>query len=518
MQQLLQTHTRRSLMRVLGATGAGTTAFLSGHLDVGSMHAHQATPAIPRELVIDVVGGPDHLDPALTRSSRDWTILHSIYDALVQIGPEGDLVPLAAERFEAVDDWTYEAALRPGLVFHDGSPVTADAIVRSITHVQQSEGPAARNFAVVTSVDLLDDLTARIVTAEPAPWLPSQLAVWAVLFPEGMTTEAFETAPVGSGPFRFESRAAGSEIVLVRNPAYTWASPKGSPLAERVRFRVVPDSATRVADLATGTANLIVSVPPEQREAVERSDATIQEVAILGTLFLRIATDAPPFDDPRVCQAANLAVDVAAIAESLVGPKARRLASLYPDPRSIGFDPELAPFTFDPEAARALLVEAGYANGFDVRLQFAGGERDDILQAMAAQLGDVGINVSIESVDLATFNGTWTEPDSAPLRLVSWRPVYDPHTLLSLMFASTGPLSRHNDARADQLISAAGREPNPSRRAELYRELGRHFHDVPPALFLWNLTSVYGVRNFGQGWSPRGDDYVIPTSTEEQQG
>ncbi len=514
----MPTLTRRSVMRAFGMTGAATALFVPGRFDSSPRLISQATADIPEELVIDVAGEPDHHDPALTRSARDWTILHSIYDALIQVGPEGDLVPLAAEKFEAIDDLTFEVTLRSGLLFHDGSPVTADAITRSITHVQQSEGPAARDFAVVTSVDVTGERTARIVTGEPAGWLPSQLAVWSVLFPEGMTPNAFERAPVGSGPFRFESREAGSEIVLVRNPDYDWGSSKGSPLAERVRFRVVPESATRVADLATGTANLIVSVPNDQREQVEQSGGTIEDTPILGTLFLRIATDAPPFDDPRVCRAINLVVDVSSIAGSLVGPESRRLASLYPDPRSIGFDPDLEPFTFDPDAARALLAEAGHAEGFDVRLQFAGGERDDILQVIAAQLADVGIDVFIESLDLATFNGTWTDTDSAPLRLVSWRPVYDPHTLLNLMFASTGPLSRHNDARADELIGAAGREPDPTRRAELYRELGHHFQEAPPAVFLWNLTSVYGTRNFGTGWSPRGDDYVIPTRTQEHSG
>lgn len=518
MQQRVPTHSRRSVMRMLGLTGAAGSAFLQGPFSARARHMDQEGSGIVDELVIDVTGGPDTIDPALARSSRDWTILHSIHDALIQIGPDGELEPLAAERFDAIDDLTYEVRLRPGLMFHDGSPVTAEAIARSIEHVQQSEGPAARDFSVVSSVELVDALTARIVTSDTAPWLPSQLAVWAVLFPEGMTTDTFQTAPVGSGPYQFESQEPGSEIVLLRNPAYTWGSPKGSALAERVRFRVVPDSATRVADLATGTANLIVSVPREQREAIEASGGTIEELAILGTLFLRIATDAPPFDDPSVCQAINHAVDVTTIAESLVGAESRRLASLYPDSGSIGYDPQLSPFTFDPEAARALLAQAGYADGFDVRLQFAAGERDDILQAIAANLTDVGINVSIEGVDLAIFNGTWTEPDSAPLRLVSWRPVHDPHTLLSLMFASTGPLSRHDDARTDELIGMAGSEADPSRRVELYRELGRHFQDAPPALFLWNLTSVYGLRDFGTGWSPRTDDYVIPTITEEQQG
>lgn len=514
--QRLSALSRRTLIQGLGLSGITGSGVLHPYLALAPIHATGAAAQLPGELVIDVTGGPDNLDPALTRSSRDWSILHSIYDALVQIGPDGELVPLAAERFDVVDDRTYEVALRPGLLFHDGTPVTSQAISRSIAHVQQSEGPAARNFAVVTNVELIDDLTARMVTGEPAPWLPSQLAVWGVLFAESMTPDGFQTAPVGSGPYQFESHEAGSEVVLVRNPAYTWGSPKGSALAERVRFRVVPDSATRVADLATGTANLIVNVPEEQRKEVEASGGTIEEVAILGSLFLRIATDVPPFDDPRITRAINHAVDVSTIAASLAGAESRRLASLYPDARSIGFDPDLAPFAFDPTSARALLAESGYPDGFDVRLEYVAGERADVLEAIGANLGDIGVNVAIESVDLATFNGTWTVPDSAPLRLVSWRPIHDPHTLLSLMFASTGPLSRHQDPRADQLIASGASESDPERRAELYRELGRRFQEVPPALFLWNLTSVYGERDFGAGWSPRGDDYVIPTSTEEK--
>jgi len=510
------TLTRRTVIQALGLTGLTGSAASGVDPSSDLIRADLATSQIPDEVVIDMTGGPDNLDPALTRSSRDWSILHSIYDALVQIGPEGDLIPLAAERFDVVDDRTYEVALRSALLFHDGTPVTSQAISRSIAHVQQSEGPAARNFAVVKSVEVIDDLTARIVTGEPAPWLPSQLAVWAVLFAEGMTPDTFETAPVGSGPFRFESHQAGSEVVLLRNPEYTWGSPKGSALAERARFRVVADSATRVADLATGTATLIVNVPEEQRSEVEASGGAIEEAAILGSLFVRIATDVPPFDDPRVGRAINHAVDVTAITTALVGGESRRLASLYPDKRSIGFDPELAPFAFDPDAARALLAEAGYPDGFDVRLEYVAGERSDVLQAIAANLSEIGINVAIESMDLATFNGTWTAPDSARLRLVSWRPIHDPHTLLSLMFASSGPLSRHRDPVADDLISSAGGEADPERRAELYRELGTHFQEAPPALFLWNLTSVYGVRDLAKGWSPRGDDYVIPTSTEEK--
>ncbi len=416
-----------------------------------------------------------------------------------------------------MDDRTFAVSLRAGLVFHDGSPVLSDAIARSIAYVQQSEGPAAANFLAIERVDIIDDRTARIVTSDPAPWLPSQLAVWMVLFPETATPESFETDPVGSGPYRFVSREAGDHILLARNPDYPESSPKGQALAETVRFRFVPESTTRVADLATGAANLIDSVPQDQAQAVLDGGGEIVEAPVLGTSFLRLVNDVAPFDNPLVRQALNHAIDVETIGQALVSTQVRRLASLYPDERAIGFDADLAPFAFDPDRARELLAEAGLADGFETRLQYTGGSVDDVMQAIAANLADVGISLSIETTELATFNGSWQDPESAPLRYVTWRPVYDPHTLLSLMFTSTGPLTRYADDRADELIGLAAVAVDPGERAATYQELGRHFQESPPAVFLWNLTATYGTKGFGEGWQPRGDEYVIPTGTENNQ-
>lgn len=481
-------------------------------LRVNNTHAQPATPQndMLSSLTIDVAGGPDNLDPALTRSVRDWSILHAMYDSILDLSESGELRPLAASSFETVDDRTYEVVLREGLVFHDGSPVTSEAIARSIEWVQQSEGPAAGNFGVIENVEIVDDLTTLIHTVEPAPWLPSQLAVWMVLFPEGMTTESFQTAPVGSGPYRFLSQEAGGQIVLERNPDYPADSPKGTPIAEQVTYRFVPEVTTRVADLVTGTAQIVDGLGPEHIAAVTDAGATTLESPVLGTSFLRMVNDIAPFDDDRVRRAINHAIDVEAIGQALVSEQVHRLASLYPDERSIGFDTSLAPFTFDPDLARQLLTEAGYPDGFSTTLQYTGGSRADVMEAIAANLADVGIELTIETVDLATFNGTWRAEDSGPLRFVSWRPVYDPHTLLSLMFISTGPLSRYADETADELIIAGSVEVDGATRQAIYEDLGQHFQDAPPAVFLWNLTSTYGVRDEGTGWSPRGDEYILP--------
>lgn len=473
-----------------------------------------ATPeTIADELVIDMAGGPDNLDPALTRSIRDWSVLHAIYDSILDLSNDGTLVPLAAESFEAVDEFTYKVVLRDGLVFHDGSSVTATDVQRSIEHVKASEGPAAANFGVVLEVEVADDRTAILHLKEAAPWLPSQLAVWMVLFPES-AVETFETEPVGSGPYRFVSRTAGSDIVLELNPDYPVDSPKGRALANTVRYRFVPEATTRIADLAADVAHIADSIGQDQIGAVEDADATAIEAAVLGTSFLRMVNDVAPFDDARVRQAINLAIDVQTIGTALVSEKARRLASLFPDERSIGFNPELQPFEYDPDQARALLAESGYEDGFETSIEYTGGN-EDVMQAIAANLEEVGIRATLKVTELATFNGTWTAEDSAPLRYVSWRPVYDPHTLLSLMFASTGPLSRYEDSEADALIRQASTQVDADERRVTYQNLGTYFQESPPAVFLWNLTSIYGVKGPGEAWTARGDEYVLPLARGE---
>lgn len=473
--------------------------------------ASSQTPTLLSELVIDLDGGPDNLDPALTYSPRDWSIAHSIYDALLHFDAEGKIVPLAAESFTTTDAKTFDVKLRSGLKFHDGSPVTTAAITRSVDHIKASESQIADLFRGISKVEEIDDLRARIVTETASAWLPSQIVVWLMLFPEGMNDKTWSTAPVGSGPYKFESYDSGDRIVLVRNKEYIWGSPKGVPIADRVTYRFVPEAATRVADLSTKAAQIIVSVPSDQRDAVTRAGAEPVVEPILGTGFLRIATDTKPFDDPRVRQALNLALDVETIGKQLVAPESRRLASLFPDPRGVGFDRKLPVFAYDPDKARSLLADAGVGSGFATTLQLVTTEQKAVAEAIAAQLGEVGINVTIEQTELAAFNQGWPDVKAAPLRYATWRPLYDPHSLLSLMFLSTGFLSRHKNPKADALILAAAAEADVAKRQAIYEDLGRLFQEEPAAVYLWNVTSTYGVAPEAIDWQPRGDDYVIAT-------
>jgi peptide/nickel transport system substrate-binding protein len=214
-----------------------------------------------------------------------------------------------------------------------------------------------------------------------------------------------------------------------------------------------------------------------------------------------------------VRQALNYAVDVQAIADALVGPNTRRLASVFPDPRGLGFDESLEPFPYDPEKAGQLLADADLADGFDSTIQLVAGSRTDIVEAAVAQLAEVGVRLTIETAELAAFNQAWPDNSAPPLRYATWRPMYDPHTFLSLVIDSDGFLSRHNNPNADELIRAGAVEPDQEARAGLYHKLGRLLHDEPAAIYLWNLTSSYGVSADLTAWHPRGDEYVVPVAT-----
>ncbi len=498
---------RRGLVR-----GSGALALSFSVLPGAAALASQAGAALLDSITIDLSGEPESFDPAIAYAPRDWSIVHSIYDSPVQFGPNGEIEPLAAESVRFIDPTTYEIKLRPGIFFHDGSPLTSAAITRSVKHLQSSGSKVVDLFSGITEVKEIDALTATIVTSAPSPSLPAQMVAWLVLLPEGATAASMATNPVGTGPYSFVESVSGSKVALARNERYTWGSPKGTPIAEKVVYRFVAESSTRVADLSTGAADIIIEIPADQKSAIEAAGATADEIALVGSIWIRLIGDEKPFDDPRVRQAMNYAVDVQSIACALVSPEAHRLASIFPDKRSMGFDASLAPYPFDPDKARALLAEAGVSDGIDVDFDITTAGRQDVAEAVAAQLADVGIRAKIRAMEYTKFNDTWKD-GSAPLRMSTWTPLYDPSTLLSLVFAKEGYLSRYTNLDADKLIQMASLETDAVKRAALYQKLGKIMFDDPAAIYLWNLTALYGVSKRAGAWQPRGDEYVLGVTT-----
>jgi peptide/nickel transport system substrate-binding protein len=518
---------RRGLLAVAGAA-AGSAFVLPGMAkgtpgrpegqrgDVG----RQAPAAQPAEdLTIDLAVEPATLDPALVYESDGWSVVHSIYDALVQLGPDGALEMVLAESMTQVDPLTWEIRLRPDITFHNGEPLDAAAVAYSLDHILDPEtgSQIAGNFQVIEDVEEVDSRTVRLHLSAPAPWLPSLMAPWLVLLPPayaGDPANDFANNPVGTGPYRFQRWQRGSRIVLERNADYFGETAKGEPVARRVTFRFVPDATTRVSDVVSGTSQLMRAVPFDELETVAATAAVVEQ-PIAGCALVRIPTDVAPFDNEKVRLALNHAVDVESIIASLLGGNGVRLPNPFV-PGGLGYDEDLAPYAYDPELARQLLADSGYSGGFSTRLAYTTGKRADLAAAIAGQLGAAGIDVELEPVETATFNATWQDPESAPLRLLTWRPLFDPYTLLSLVISNTGFLSRYDNPEAQTLIEAGAVESDFGERNRIYRELGAVLHDSPAGIYLWSLTSFYGLDRDAPPWTPRADDWILPLVVERQ--
>lgn len=497
---------------VLGAGAAALAMLAAARLPLGVREA-AAQESLAPSLAIDLTSEPATLDPALTYDIDGWSVVHSIYDAPVQLGPAGVLQMVAAESVEQVDPLTWDLKLKPGVTFHNGEPLDASSVTFSVEHIKNPDTASqiAGNFAVIESVEEVDELTARFHLSAPAPWLPSQLAPWLALLPPkyaGDPANDFALNPVGTGPYVFKGWERGSRVALERNAEYFGGDAKGKPIADAVTFRFVLDGTTRVADLISGTSQVVSGVPFDQVPEVE-SSATMQAVPIAGCAFVRVPNDVEPFTDPRVRKALNHAVDVEGIIASLLGGHGQHLANFFV-PDGMGFNPELAPHSYDPDLAKSLLAEAGFPDGFQTSLAISILDRMDIGQAIAGQLAAVGIQTELQTVEIATFNGQWKDPEAAPLRLVSWRPVIDPYTLLALLVSNSGFLSRYNDPEAQKLIDAAAIEPDTAQREDLYEQLGDVLFESPAGIYLWNRTAFYGSATDAPAWTPRPDEWLLP--------
>ena len=514
------TLTRRRLLGTSAAIGlAGSAALLHRPTTLAQTPAATPVPPALDALAIDLPVEPPTLDPALVYDSDGWSVIHSIYDSLVIYGPDGTLRPLLAESWDLSDPAAITFRLRGGITFHDGQPLTSHDVAATFRHLLDpaTASQAAGNFTAISGIDEIDPLTVRLGLSAAAPYLLSQIAAYGAILPASVLEQGSDLSanPVGTGPYRFTGWQRGQQLTLTANPAYSGAT-KGWPLARTATFRFVPDATTEVADLRSGTAQIIRSVSIDQAADVDASGIAKVVVAPLsGLTFVRIASDTPPFDNPRVRQALNYAVDVNSILAALVRGEASgiggRLATLL-DPTSIGYDPALAPYPYDLDRARALLKMAGVRDGLKVAMEIAGSDGQSIAEAIAGQLGDAGLDVSVNVVENAAFNATWQDPSAAPLRLVTWTPLFDPYSLLGLVVASDGGLSRYHNDQADALIAAGATTPDPTARAAAYQQLGGVLHDDPPAIFLYGLVARPGVATSIPTWTPRPDGYLLPVA------
>lgn len=463
----------------------------------------------------------------IVTSSPSFSVLEHIYETLFFMNPEGELEPMLAESIEAVDDTTYLVQLKEGISFTDGTPFNAEAVKANIDWVLDPDNGAPFAFLLAVGgepaeVEVVDEYTVQISTAIPFAPLPAHLShgAMAMISPAALEQgdEFLASNAIGTGPYVLAAWDRAERVVLERNPDY-WGD---APAIETVVFAVIPEAGARIIEVEAGTVDVAVRVPPADIPRLEANpDVTIEITPGLRTIYIFFNVTEPPFDDVRVRQAVNYAVDKDAIAASLFDGAA--LVSQAPfAPNIFGYSPQ-EPYTRDVDRARELLAEAGVEEGTTLVL-YHPTERypQDALvsDAVRSQLAEVGLNVELRTLE-------WTQyvphvrreaPDNdIQFAMLGWgTPTMDADYALFALFHSSEHPPGFNGAfyanpEVDALLDEARSTLDVEARAAAYDEAISIIWEDAPWLFLYSEVQVTAIRNNVSGFIVHPDESLIAT-------
>jgi peptide/nickel transport system substrate-binding protein len=490
--------------------GAGSAVTLLG-IPLGPQRAFAEIPVFTAGQASDL----RTLDPHMHADRVNHIVDDNIHDPLVRRDAKNNLIPWLAEKYEVVNGKDWKFTLRKGVKFHNGNPFDARSVKFTIEkRLKSAKSPRAGDYKPVSEVKVLDSNTVVFVCDKPYITLPN------VLYFAPMVDEQYCAAhddeylaknPMGTGPFRFVEWVKDDRLVLERNDGY-WA---GTPEIKRLVFKPVPEAATRVSGLLAGQLDLATYIPPQLWKSIEQSRRVRLSTSIGGRMVvvvLHLDKDTPkPLQDVRVRQALNYAVNKQAIVDGLLAGKAE-LISQPAGPAVFGFNPTIKPYPHDPARALALLKEAGYAGGFEIKLDVAKGmalNDIQICEAIVAQLKEVGVKVELVVNEWTDFMSRLGDRKTNAMHLLSWGGFssFDAITYLKPLFFTGEKYAFYSSSETDRMIMEAEGEVSPEKRKGTLQRTMSTLHTQCPMIFLHVQSNAYGVSR-ACTWEGRPDEMI----------
>lgn len=518
-------HTRIGRRGVLkGAAGFGAAVPLLGTLGAMPTRAARAQEGGSGGIVVfDLGSEPENLDPHQALAYTTARLDEQICEPLVRFVPGTlDIQPWLAASWETSPDgleWAF--TLQPDVTFHDGSPLDAETVKFSFDRQLDEASPyfAMGQWASAVELNIIDairvdapDVVTFTLTGPYSKFL-SRMAVSAGAWIVSKAAveqfgEAFLENPVGTGPYVFDRWEKGQQVVLRRNDAY-WA---GTPGLDEIYFRAIPEEGARLAALLSDQVNMSLDIGPETVELLSASDAHQVVSGPTGAVwFLAMNVESEPFQDLKVRQAVNYAVDKRAIVEDVLrgtveiahGP----LAPAYPD-----YNPAVAEFyPYDPEMARQLLTEAGWPADREVVFRCSiGGSGMLLPEEMATVIQDnlraVGMQTRLEVTEFVSWMDSIRNPQNE-LTVMSWNlPPIEPDIVFNgvLTEAAFPPgfnTSYWTDPEVEELVAGALTTPDPEEAKANYMRAQEIVMEQAPIVPVCHKQQIYGVSNRVHGFA-----------------
>jgi peptide/nickel transport system substrate-binding protein len=435
---------------------------------------------------------PTTLDPQIREDGGERAVNDNIYDTVLTRTPEGELIPhLAAEMPKLVTPDTWEVTLRPGITFHNGEPMDAEAVVYSIKRVIDPDFNSEQIsfFSTIKDAKTTGELTLHVITNGPDPILPSRLYWLKVVPPVHSKDPKFAEKPVGTGPYRFVAWQRGQHIDLERNNDY-WGK---VPQIDSVRYRFIEEPGTRLAGLMAGEFDLITNLLPEFTSHVPRS------VNVLGLEhpIIILNADSGITQDLRVRKALNYAVNKMALANGLFEGYAQVAQGQLLSPSFFGYNDEVKAYPYDPDQAKKLIEEAG-VQGQTVELIGTSGRwlKDrDMVEAVAGYWEQAGLKVNVRIFEFNEYlNRLFDRKTRADaIFVVSSNELLDADKSFSAYYKAGGVGASNTDQTLASLIDAARSETDVQKRESLYHQAVQRAYDQAYFVWLLNIEDIYGM-------------------------
>jgi peptide/nickel transport system substrate-binding protein/oligopeptide transport system substrate-binding protein len=461
---------------------------------------------------------PRSLDPALSTDVPTGEVVSLLFDNLTQFDPDAKLVPGLARNWDTdASGQRYTFHLRPDATFHDGRPIKASDVKASLLRalapgvtggrswplypLRGARAYAAGESKAVDGISVPDDSTVVLTLEEPLNIFPKLLAMpVAAIVPTPVPAD-FDQRPVGSGPWKFVAWSHDDAILLARNERY-W---RGPPQADSLRIRIIPEPLTQAAEYEAGQLS-VVEVPVGETRRWEQTHATeLQRRPGLKDLYVAINTTRGPLKDVRVRRALNHAVDVPTLLTTVLAGRGVRAAGALP-PGIAGYDSTRSPYRYDPAEARRLLADAGYPNGFPLRLwRTQRAELARLAQSIQQGLAEVGVRAEIVERDASSARAA-VRNGEADLFLTDWWADYpDPENFNYPLFHSRnkGPGGNYAflaDRALDSMIVRARTTTDEAEKVSLARAIDARVFELAPWIFLWFPVDVWAAQPDVQGW------------------
>ncbi|AXR79941.1 ABC transporter substrate-binding protein [Natrarchaeobaculum sulfurireducens] len=453
------------------------------------------------------------LDPHMEDAAASHQVLENITQGLVRVNWEYDLDPVLAEDWESSDDnLELTFFIREGVTFHDGTELTSEDVIASFDRVQEFDGLGAQYLEPVATIDNPDDYTVEFELDEPfAPLLSRMATSYLHILPAHQAEQDSIDEPIGTGPFKFESRELDTEFVMERYDDY-WED--DLPYLDRVMKQEISSGDNRLDTFHAGEVEFINDVPPRHIEELSNDpDVDLIQRFPQSLTYVGLNCTEPPFDDPDARRALDYAIDREEVLEAALYGQGQ-VASSPAVPDSDWEHPDIQPLEQDLDLAQEYLEAAGYPDGFEASFQIPEDYEDQVQAAQIIQnsASQVGIDLDIQQITWSNWLSDVYEEQNFEATTSSYLALWYPDAGFHNFLHPEGSLffTGWEDEEYNDVVEEARTLYDVEDRAPLYHEAAELLREKSPGhLFLyWMPTLMARTHNYkGEVASPDGSAF-----------